>query len=161
MRKNSVLAKILCYTFYSGRVFIEGEDHMRLESRKAKIHTLIKGMFLSALVFIGFYSIAAIAAAPADSTLSGILAQVTGTYTPLERVITGTCVLAGVGFAVGSILKFKAHKDNPTQVPIGAAISLLALAIALMFLPYLVKGTGLQIFKVAPIALSGTTLGSI
>jgi len=132
---------------------------MRLESRKTKIHTLIKGMFLSALVFIGFYSIAAMAAD--STTLSGILAQVTGTYTPLERVITGTCVLAGVGFAVGSILKFKAHKDNPTQVPIGAAISLLALAIALMFLPYLVKGTGLQIFKVAPIALSGTTLGSI
>ncbi|HCU05466.1 MAG: hypothetical protein A2X77_01300 [Gammaproteobacteria bacterium GWE2_42_36] len=132
---------------------------MKLESRKAKIYPLLKLMSLSTLIVTGFYSIAAYAAA--DSTLSGILSKVTGAYTPLEKVITGTCVLAGVGFAVGSILKFKAHKDNPTQVPIGAAISLLALAICLMFLPYLIRGTGFQIFGEAPISVTGTTLDCV
>jgi hypothetical protein len=33
----------------------------------------------------------------------------------LTKVITGVSHLAGLGFSIGAILKFKQHKDNPIQ----------------------------------------------
>lgn len=43
--------------------------------------------------------------------------------------------LSGVAYAFTAILKFKQHKDNPAQTPIGMPISLVFLAAALLFLP--------------------------
>ena len=41
------------------------------------------------------------------------------------------------GFGAAAIAKFKAHKDNPTQIPVGTAIVLLFVRAALIFLPYI------------------------
>jgi len=51
-------------------------------------------------------------------------------FSDLTTLITATSYIAGLGFAVGAILKFKMHKDNPTQVPIGTPVALVALAAA-------------------------------
>ena len=45
--------------------------------------------------------------------------------------------LGGLGFALVSIMKFKQHKDNPTQIPVGTALALVFIAAALLFLPTL------------------------
>ena len=34
-----------------------------------------------------------------------------------------------------AIFKFKQHKDNPTQVPVGTPVAMLAISAALVFLP--------------------------
>ena len=41
-----------------------------------------------------------------------------------------------------AIMKFKMHKDNPTQVPIGTPVMLTFIAAALLFLPSILNVTG-------------------
>ena len=44
-------------------------------------------------------------------------------------------------------MKFKAHKDNPTQVPIGTPIALSLIAALLLFLPSILGVAGETIFS--------------
>ena len=54
------------------------------------------------------------------------------TETPGERLsdisqlITAASFAAGTAFALGAILKFQVHPDNPTQIPVGEAIAALS-----------------------------------
>lgn len=64
----------------------------------------------------------------------------------LSKLITATAYVAGMGFAIGAIMKFKAHKDNPTQVPVGTPIALLFIAAALIFLPTIFAVVGDTLF---------------
>ncbi len=41
-------------------------------------------------------------------------------------------IIAGIGFIIGSIIKFKQHKDNPTQVSIWVPIALLLTGLTLL-----------------------------
>jgi intracellular multiplication protein IcmD len=43
-------------------------------------------------------------------------------------------------------MKFKQHKDNPTQIPIGTPIALVFVAGALLFLPTVLSVTGATLF---------------
>lgn len=65
----------------------------------------------------------------------------------LATLITAGAYVAGFGFALGAILKFKAHKDNPTQTPLSKPIVLLFVAAALIFLPSIFKSTGGTLFE--------------
>lgn len=80
-----------------------------------------------------------------------IATTITESFAGVAKLITAGAYIAGVGFALTSILKFKAHKDNPTQIPIGTPIALLFVAAALMFLPTLFGIAGQTVF--------GTTAG--
>src|SRR6187551_1234411 len=53
----------------------------------------------------------------------------------VAKLITAASYVAGMAFAVGAIVKFKAHKDNPSQIPIGTPIALLFVGAALIFAP--------------------------
>lgn len=82
---------------------------------------------------------------PATSTANGVtIADVTdsieSTFTNLTDIITAGSYLAGLGFSITAIMKFKQHKDNPTQVTIGAPISMVFIAAALLFLPSVLSG---------------------
>ena len=48
----------------------------------------------------------------------------------VAKLVTAGSYIAGLGFSSGAILKFKAHKDNPTQIPIGTPIALMVLSAA-------------------------------
>lgn len=48
-----------------------------------------------------------------------IASQVTSSDANLTQLVTGASEAAGVAEEAASIEKFKLHKDNPTQVPIG------------------------------------------
>jgi intracellular multiplication protein IcmD len=72
--------------------------------------------------------------------------RITGTFGAIARLVTAGSYVAGLGFAIAAILKFKAHKDNPTQIPIGTPVALLFVAAALLFLPTLFKAIGVSVF---------------
>lgn len=69
----------------------------------------------------------------------------------VARLVTAGAYLSGMAFAVAAIVKFKAHKDNPTQVPISQGVVLLFVAAALMWAP--------SVFKAAGITAFGSTTG--
>ena len=60
----------------------------------------------------------------------------------IAKLITAGSYVAGLGFAVAAIAKFKAHKDNPTQVPVSVPIVFLFVAAALIFIPGIFKSAG-------------------
>jgi hypothetical protein len=84
-----------------------------------------------------------VAIPPASTTTSSsstqsigeLASSITSSFTNLTKLITAGSYLAGLGFSVGAIMKFKQHKDNPTQVPIGTPVALVYIAAALLFLP--------------------------
>ena len=88
------------------------------------------------------------------SGIGGVAHQVTTNFGNVAKLITAGSYIAGMGFGVGAIVKFKAHKDNPTQVPIGMPIALLFVAAALLFIPSVFKTSGGTLF-----GTSGTVAG--
>lgn len=77
-----------------------------------------------------------------STSIGDIASSITGSFTNLTKLITAGSYLAGLGFSVGAIMKFKQHKDNPTQVPIGTPIALVFIAAALLFLPTILSVSG-------------------
>lgn len=84
----------------------------------------------------------------ADEAITvGIIAEnVTKSFQSLGKLMAATSYLAGFGFAISGVFKFKQHKDNPTQIPIGTPIALLAVGVVLIFLPGIIRPAGYTIF---------------
>ena len=57
-----------------------------------------------------------------------------------------TAYVAGIGFGIAAIFKFKQHKDNPTQIPIGTPFALLGVSVMLVFLPGLYNPLGQTVY---------------
>lgn len=93
------------------------------------------------------------------SSIGEIATNITGSFEGLARLITAAAYIAGIGFAMSAILKFKQHKDNPQQVTIGTPIALLFIAAALIFLPTIFGIAGTTIFGSSGTAggISGVT----
>lgn len=89
---------------------------------------------------------AALAAGTPSGGISDMATNITGNLTGVAKLISAGSYVAGLGFAVGAILKFKAHKDNPQQIPVGTPIALVFIAAALLFLPALMNSAGHTIF---------------
>jgi intracellular multiplication protein IcmD len=92
--------------------------------------------------------------AAASISLGNMASSMTGSFNSVAKLITAGSYLAGLGFSIGAIMKFKQHKDNPTQVPIGTPIALVFIAAALLFLPTILGVTGQTMF-----GTSGKTAG--
>jgi intracellular multiplication protein IcmD len=80
------------------------------------------------------------------SGVGSIAANVTSNLGDIAKLITAASYVAGMAFAVGAVVKFKAHKDNPTQITIGMPIALLFVAAALIFIPSVFKSSGATLF---------------
>jgi intracellular multiplication protein IcmD len=93
-------------------------------------------------------------ASAATETIGGMASTITKSFKSIAKLITAGSYLAGLGFSVGAIMKFKQHKDNPTQIPIGTPIALVFIAAALLFLPSILGVTGATMF-----GSGGTTAG--
>lgn len=109
--------------------------------------TMIKSnkIYVKHLLFVSLMTTSTIVLAT-NLNLGTMASNITGTFTSLAKLITATSYLAGIGFAIGAIMKFKAHKDNPTQIPIGAPIALTFIAASLLFLPSILNVTKGTIF---------------
>lgn len=82
----------------------------------------------------------------ADQNIGDVASSIYGSFKQLTQLITAGSYLAGLGFSVGAIMKFKQHKDNPTQIPIGTPVALVFIAAALLFLPTILGVTGATMF---------------
>ncbi len=75
-------------------------------------------------VILGLTALAALAASAVALAASGagvavIADNVTSNLASIAKLVTAGSYVAGIALVVGAIVKFKAHKDNPTQIPIG------------------------------------------
>ena len=86
------------------------------------------------------------AALAAISGIGGVAATATSNIANIARLITAASYVAGMAFAVGAIVKFKAHKDNPAQVPLGGPIVMLFVGAALIFIPSVYRVAGATLF---------------
>ncbi len=75
-----------------------------------------------------------------------------GNLSSLAPLFASSAYVAGLAFGVAAILKFKQHKDNPTQIPIGTPIALLFIGGALLFLPTILATTGATLFDGSNVA---------
>jgi intracellular multiplication protein IcmD len=60
----------------------------------------------------------------------------------VAKLMSAGAMVAGIGFFIGAIMKFKQHKDAPQQHPIGGPIALVFIAAALIFMPNLLSIVG-------------------
>jgi len=112
--------------------------------------------WLSSAICFGLLAIISMDAAAANNlTIGGMASTITTSFSSLTKLITAGSYLAGLGFSIGAIMKFKQHKDNPTQIPIGTPIALVFIAAALLFLPSILSVTGATMFG----SSGGTTAG--
>lgn len=86
------------------------------------------------------------AAQQSSMGVGAVAAKVTSNVAAVARLVTAASYVAGMAFAVGAIVKFKAHKENPTQIPIGQPIALLFVGAALIFIPSVFKSSGQTLF---------------
>ena len=84
--------------------------------------------------------------ASAPGAIGGMACTITQSFDKVAKLITAGAYIAGLAFSIGAIMKFKQHKDNPTQVPVGTPIAMLGVAAALLFLPTLLSITGVTMF---------------
>lgn len=106
---------------------------------------------------LGLLLIAGEALAASSLTVGGMASSITGSFTNLTKLITAGSYLAGLGFSIGAIMKFKQHKDNPTQIPIGTPIALIFIAAALLFLPTILGIAGATMFGSSGGSVAGPT----
>ena len=86
-------------------------------------------------------------AAGGDSVgIAGIGKQLTNTFDVLGQILLGGAYIGGFALVVVALYKFKQHKDNPQQVPMGTPITLLLIGAALIFVPNIIKPAGESIF---------------
>ena len=86
------------------------------------------------------------------SNLGGMANELTEQFTNVAKLMVAVAYVAGIGFGISSIFKFKQHKDNPTQVPIGTPLAMMTISVLLVYLPGIYGPAGTSIF--------GTSTGS-
>ncbi|KTD54059.1 IcmD (DotP) [Legionella sainthelensi] len=113
--------------------------------------------WLSSIVCLGILALVSQDAAAGDMSVGDMASQITSSFTNLTKLITAGSYLAGLAFSIAAIMKFKQHKDNPTQIPIGTPIALVFIAAGLLFLPSILNVTGTTMFGVNGGETSGPT----
>lgn len=78
--------------------------------------------------------------------LSAITTQVQTQVSTVATLLVIVSYVAGVGFCLAGVVQFKAHKDNPMQVPLSKPIVYLSVGACLLFLPTIMKSAGETIF---------------
>lgn len=89
----------------------------------------------------------------AYANIGDMAASINSTFTEISSLVGGAAYLFGLIFTVAGLFKFKQHRDNPQQVPIGTCFTLLGIGVLMIFLPNLITQSGSTVFS------SGTTTG--
>jgi intracellular multiplication protein IcmD len=104
-------------------------------------------LLLLPVVCLSLMTIAGVAVAQGGNlSLGSMASSIVNSFTNVAKLITAASYLAGLAFAIGAILKFKQHKENPTNITIGTPIALVFVAAALLFLPTILMMTGYTMF---------------
>lgn len=113
--------------------------------KMGSLNTVFK-FFMGTLMLFAVFHVGDAFASSGAEDLGGIAEQITQSFEGIGKLILGIAFVAGLGFTMASIFKFKQHKDNPTQIPLGTPIALLAVGVALIFLPNIIAPAGQTIF---------------
>jgi intracellular multiplication protein IcmD len=87
-----------------------------------------------------------VAFAADDNTIGDVADTVTGSFKQIGALMIAASYIAGFGLVCASMFKFKAHKDNPTQVPLSTAVALFGIGALLAFLPAILRPAGVTVF---------------
>ncbi len=101
--------------------------------------------FLKTCAWIGLLGLST-AALCGDNDLTKVATTVTTQATAVAKLLAGISYVTGVGFAMAGILQFKAHKENPQQVPLSKPVVMIIVAACLLFLPTVMTIAGSSIF---------------
>jgi intracellular multiplication protein IcmD len=120
--------------------FLINEKSLIMREDIMKLMNVLKKLSKVALGFGLMFMMGSVFAQSNATDIAGLVSNVQkNALVPTLDAVVSISYLAGAGFIVASIFKFKAHKDNPTQVPIGTPITLLLVGIGLLFFPAIVK----------------------
>ncbi len=120
---------------------------MQTQVKKSSWHWLPKVTLLIFAAIACFYAGHAFADTTAPAGSLGEMAQnVTSSFQGIAKLMIAISYLAGIGFVLAAIFKFKQHKDNPTQIPLGTPLAMLVIGIVLVFLPAIFGPAGVTIF---------------
>ena len=99
----------------------------------------------------------------ADNTQTiGFMARtLRSNFDRIGSLMIAVSYVAGIGFGITSIFKFKQHKDNPQQVPIGTPFAMMAISVLLIFLPTIYMPAGTSIFGTDAVQKSGSLGGRL
>lgn len=117
-----------------------GRD-MKMIKKTGRIGSVV-AIGLSLLLFTG----QAFATEAPEGSIGALATNIIDSLASVQDMLIAVCYIAGVGFAGAGIFKFKQHKDNPTQVPLGGPIAMIFIAAALIYLPTVITATGTTIF---------------
>ena len=78
--------------------------------------------------------------------VGGLASNITSNFENIGKLLVSMAYVAGIGFGIAAIFKFKQHKDNPTQITIGTPFALLGVSVMLVFLPGLYKPLGQTVY---------------
>jgi len=131
--------------------FLKGDKTVSEITKISKMPRWLKWLRGLPTVFITtglFYAsyVYAVPGAGGAPTIGEAAMKITESFAGIAKLITAGAYIGGMGFALSAILKFKQHKDNPTQIPIGTPIALLFIAAALIFLPTIFGAANATIF---------------
>lgn len=104
-------------------------------------------LFTKVGFILGFlYSGIALGDSSTESGIGGIASSITGQFAAVGQLILAVAFLGGIGFIMAAIFKFKQHKDNPQQIPLGQPIAMLVIGAFLVFMPSLIGPAGASLF---------------
>lgn len=120
------------------------DPKVKVQSTSIKPLLTLAGYF-AALMAVFFVSDIAFAASGGGG-LGEVAKTVQESMGNVAKLIAAASYVAGIGFALSGMMKFKAHKDQPQQVPLSQPITLIAIAAGLIFLPSIIKAAGSTLF---------------
>lgn len=120
------------------------EEQTMFSKKLARTFKAGKGLHVMYSTLLMFW-VGDVLAGSAQS-LSDIVSNVQGNIITLGPLLTIVSYIAGVGFAIAGIVKFKAHKDNPTQVALSQPIVYICVGAGLLFLPSIMSSAGTTVF---------------
>lgn len=96
--------------------------------------------------FVAMSMVSESAFASGNQDLTAIAGTLYTNIKSLADLLTIISYIAGIAFAIAGVVQFKAHKDNPGQVPLSKPIVYLGVGAALLFLPSIITTAGATVF---------------
>ncbi len=114
------------------------------------------------MVFIAVagISITGLAFGESGVGIGDIANNITTTLGSIGKMMVAISYLAGFGFLTFGVLKFKQHKDNPTQVTLGTPIVMTLIGAVLVFIGGFIAPLG-QTFGLKQEQVGGFTGGGV
>ena len=113
-------------------------------------------LLLASSIFAGSSEVAG----SPDGTFGAMADDMTGQMGEFGSMLVAVAFVAGIGFVVVALFKFKQHKDNPTQVTIGTPAMLLFIGIFLIYLPNLITTGGSTVGYTSSAGLENQSKGT-